>query len=94
MRSTSFNLGLLQAINYYKFFPKVDYLSTVSGGEYIGSSLSWFMSQLGKDFPFLTPVKTRLRRVYYAGYGAIPPTLCRAKDWAQPHLRQRRYAAS
>ncbi len=54
IRSATFNLGLLQAMNYYKFLPKVDYLSTVSGGGYIGSSLTWFMSRLGKEFPFLT----------------------------------------
>ncbi len=57
IRSATFNLGLLQAMNYYKFLPKVDYLSTVSGGGYIGSSLTWFMSRLGKDFPFLTTCK-------------------------------------
>lgn len=57
IRSATFNLGLLQAMNYYKFFPKVDYLSTVSGGGYIGSSLTWFMSRLGKPFPFVTTCK-------------------------------------
>lgn len=57
IRSATFNLGLLQAMNYYKFFPKVDYLSTVSGGGYIGSSLTWFMSRLGRTFPFITTCK-------------------------------------
>lgn len=57
IRSATFNLGLLQAMNYYRFFPQVDYLSTVSGGGYIGSSLTWFMSRLGQDFPFLTTCK-------------------------------------
>jgi len=57
IRSATFNLGLLQAMNYYNFFPKVDYMSTVSGGGYIGSSLTWFMSKLGKSFPFLTKCK-------------------------------------
>ncbi|MEJ2529874.1 MAG: patatin-like phospholipase family protein, partial [Gammaproteobacteria bacterium] len=57
IRSATFNLGLLQAMNYYKFLPKVDYLSTVSGGGYVGSSLTWFMSRLGQDFPFLTTCK-------------------------------------
>jgi Patatin-like phospholipase len=57
VRSATYNLGLLQAMNYYDFFPKVDYLSTVSGGGYIGSSVTWFMSRLEKAFPFLTTCK-------------------------------------
>ncbi len=63
IRSATFNLGLLQAMNYYKFLPKVDYLSTVSGGGYIGSSLTWFMSMLGQNFPFLTTSKDEDARV-------------------------------
>lgn len=54
IRSATFNLGLLQAMHRYGFLKHVDYLSTVSGGGYIGSSLSWFMSCLGQDFPFGT----------------------------------------
>ncbi|WP_036497379.1 patatin-like phospholipase family protein, partial [Nitrosococcus oceani] len=52
IRSATFNLGLLQAMNRYSFLKHVDYLSTVSGGGYIGSSLTWFMSCLKQDFPF------------------------------------------
>lgn len=52
IRSAVFNLGLLQAMHHHGFFKHVDYLSTVSGGGYIGSSLSWFMSRLGGDFPY------------------------------------------
>jgi hypothetical protein len=51
VRSATFNLGLLQAFHKHDFLKKVDYLSTVSGGGYIGSSLSWFMSK-GGSFPF------------------------------------------
>ena len=57
VRSATFNLGLLQAMHHYGFLPMVDYLSTVSGGGYIGSSLTWFMSRLDRDFPFLTTCK-------------------------------------
>ncbi len=57
IRSATFNLGLLQAMHHYKVLPNIDYLSTVSGGGYIGSSLTWFMSQLKKPFPFLTTCK-------------------------------------
>ena len=52
IRSAAFNLGLLQALNKTGLFSRVDYLSTVSGGGYIGSSLTWFMARLGCDFPF------------------------------------------
>ena len=52
MRSATFNLGLLQALYHYNFFKWVDYLSTVSGGGYIGSSLSWFLAQTKGKFPF------------------------------------------
>ena len=41
IRSATFNLGLLQAMQRYGVLPAVDYLSTVSGGGYIGSSLTW-----------------------------------------------------
>lgn len=47
IRSASFNLGLLQALHAKKLLPKVDYLSTVSGGGYIGSFLS--ASMLNED---------------------------------------------
>ena len=45
IRSASFGLGVLQALVSGKVLDKVDYLSTVSGGGYLGSSLTWFLSQ-------------------------------------------------
>ena len=54
MRSATFNLGLLQAMDHYGLLKHVDYLSTVSGGGYIGSSLTWFISSLNQGFPFGT----------------------------------------
>src|SRR6185369_470264 len=39
IRSATFNLGVLQALAELGVLAKVDYLSTVSGGGYIGS---WF----------------------------------------------------
>ena len=57
IRSATFNLGLLQAMWRFKVLKQVDYLSTVSGGGYIGSSLTWFMSKLKTDFPFGTKRK-------------------------------------
>lgn len=52
VRSATFNLGILQAFHKYKFFKYIDYLSTVSGGGYIGSSLSWFLADKKWKFPF------------------------------------------
>lgn len=42
IRSASFALGLLQALYGYGVFEKFHYLSTVSGGGYIGSALTYF----------------------------------------------------
>lgn len=41
IRSAAFALGVLQALNRHRQLQKFDYLSTVSGGGYIGSSLTW-----------------------------------------------------
>ena len=46
IRSAAFNLGVLQALAEKKLLPKIDYLSTVSGGGYIGS---WFMALLHRN---------------------------------------------
>ncbi|XHS00690.1 hypothetical protein ACFB49_22890 [Sphingomonas sp. DBB INV C78] len=37
IRSATFSLGILQALSGYGLIPRIDYLSTVSGGSYIGS---------------------------------------------------------
>jgi hypothetical protein len=42
IRSAVFCLGVLQALTKYDVLKNFDYLSTVSGGGYIGSSLTWF----------------------------------------------------
>jgi predicted acylesterase/phospholipase RssA len=41
IRSATFNLGVLERLEELKLLPFVDYLSTVSGGGYIGS---WYLS--------------------------------------------------
>lgn len=41
VRSATFNLGLLQALTERKILKSVHYLSTVSGGGYVGSTLTW-----------------------------------------------------
>ena len=52
IRSATFNLGVLQVLKKYKVFVMIDYLSTVSGGGYIGSCLSSIFAKNGK-FPFI-----------------------------------------
>lgn len=48
IRSASFNLGVLQALQRKGLLSRIDYLSSVSGGGYIASCLSWLRQQ----FPF------------------------------------------
>ena len=49
IRSATFNLGILQALNSLGIFKCVDYLSTVSGGGYIGSCVSALYASLDKE---------------------------------------------
>lgn len=49
--SAAFCLGALQALDKAEILPQINYLSTVSGGGYIGS-LSASMSANGGHFPF------------------------------------------
>ena len=44
IRSATFGLGVLQALAHRDLLRRFDYLSTVSGGGYIGSSLTWLTS--------------------------------------------------
>jgi len=52
IRSAAFCLGVLQALYKCGLIRKVDYLSTVSGGGYIGTSLTAGMTANGGHFPF------------------------------------------
>jgi hypothetical protein len=52
IRSASFCLGALQALDKADVLKNVDYLSSVSGGGYIGTSLSAAMTHSGGEFPF------------------------------------------
>ena len=54
VRSATFNLGFLQGLQTQDHLKMFDYLSTVSGGGYIGACLTWFMSVQKKGFPFST----------------------------------------
>ncbi len=57
IRSATFNLGLVQSMAKTGVFKLCDYLSTISGGSYIGSCISSLLSREGskthgKEFPF------------------------------------------
>jgi predicted acylesterase/phospholipase RssA len=49
IRSATFNLGVLQALAELRLLKDFDYLSTVSGGGYIGSWLSAWIHRAGVD---------------------------------------------
>ena len=52
MRAASFSLGVLQALNAKDVIKRIDYLSTVSGGGYVGTMMSIGLSTNGQKFPF------------------------------------------
>ncbi|HEX8324185.1 MAG TPA: patatin-like phospholipase family protein [Tepidisphaeraceae bacterium] len=58
IRSATFNLGLLQGLAKKEWLDQFDYLSTVSGGGYMGAWLSAWVHRLGG----IHQVQTELRR--------------------------------
>jgi Patatin-like phospholipase len=62
IRSAAFSLGVLQALNHHDALSRIDYLSTVSGGGYIGSSLTATMTCAQGKFVFgNAPLQTAQR---------------------------------
>lgn len=57
IRSATFNLGILQALAKNNILEKLDYLSTVSGGGYIGS---WLTAWIYREPRKLTAVRDQL----------------------------------
>jgi hypothetical protein len=57
VRSAAFALGVLQALEETDVLNRCDYLSTVSGGGYIGSSLSAALQSTKGKFPFKSQLK-------------------------------------
>jgi Patatin-like phospholipase len=49
IRSATFNLGVLQGLATYKLLKRFDYMSTVSGGGYIGSWLANWIKRAGVE---------------------------------------------
>ncbi|MBU0682568.1 MAG: patatin-like phospholipase family protein [Proteobacteria bacterium] len=54
IRSATTNIGVLQGLSEKRVLPLVDYLSTVSGGGYIGACLSSLFSGTNKEAQFST----------------------------------------
>jgi hypothetical protein len=54
VRSAAFSLGALQALNQHGVIDNIHYLSTVSGGGYIGGAMVATMSKTGGEFVFGT----------------------------------------
>src|SRR5262245_64986382 len=61
VRSAAFSLGVLQALNHHDVVRNLDYVSTVSGGGYMGSSLTSTMSSTEGQFVFGTGSTARAR---------------------------------
>jgi hypothetical protein len=55
IRSATFNLGVLKALHELGLLKHVDYLSTVSGGGYVGAWWSAWRARWGKEFPEAIP---------------------------------------
>jgi len=77
IRSASFALGLMQALHSVHAFKRFDYLSTVSGGGYIGGAFTYFRNafqDLGKDwFPFGYDVAEGVSKAKAIGARAAAP---------------------
>ena len=92
IRSATFNLGVLQSLARLGILPRMDYLSTVSGGGYIGSCLSTLLShRRGRHGG--TPRTGRGAYVFGPGetpyFGTVPALFPFNPDaTAQPALRE------
>jgi len=60
IRSATFNLGIIQALAQLKLLHHVDYLSTVSGGGYIGS---WLSAQFHRELETTKDVSAATEKI-------------------------------
>lgn len=60
IRSATFGLGALQGLSHYNLLSKFDYVSTVSGGGYIGSWLSAWLTHEQKNNKDITAIEREL----------------------------------
>ncbi len=74
IRSATFCLGIIQYLACKNLLKYVDYLSTVSGGGYIGSSLTWFIyGDHGLKKESAEDKKFGVDKIAVP-YGSVPPT--------------------
>src|SRR5437763_4574010 len=87
IRSAAFSLGILQAMSAGGLLPRVDYLSTVSGGGLIGASLSALLCKGHVDAAGSLPARLRGRHVRAARSAppAQPYAVARARRRARRH---------
>jgi len=72
IRSATFALGILQALAKHDLLKCFDYLSTVSGGGYIGASLTWLTSQKALDGAGQAAPNPVHRKLPQDGFGVDP----------------------
>ena len=86
IRSATFNLGIIQALAKNGILKNVDYLSTVSGGGYIGSCLSSLLNGTGQN---ATSTEWKKAFPFYHDAGEEePPPLRHLRDFSNflaPH---------
>lgn len=89
IRSATFNLGLLQGLHHIGLLPRVDYLSTVSGGGYIGAFWSnWLTSRRFDDAASPATLRDIFPARRPAGDGShLSPTL-QLDSEQERHLRE------
>lgn len=100
IRSASFGLGALQAMAHWKVLPAFDYLSTVSGGGYIGASFTFLLQQSielqhkpGNRVPKFDVSPDRFPYISYPMVGAAPPVDDRAASQGRLLRRLRQNAS-
>lgn len=61
VRAASFSLGVFQALIAFKVVSKFQYLSSVSGGGYLGAAVAWLRKKYGVEWPkqFISRVGVR-----------------------------------
>lgn len=93
IRSATFALGILQALAGKDLLKRFDYLSTVSGGGYIGSSLTWLLSdKANKDCSSENPdhVPFGIGRENFP-YGADDPRPMKKREDTDEQRSMRQY---
>lgn len=76
IRSATFNLGIMQALKKMGLFSCVDYLSTVSGGGYIGSCISSTLASI-RDVPTQESEKEPVTEIFGHKQGELEPSVFR-----------------